>query len=258
MNKIIKRAGIVLAVPVGLFISLFLVVGILMAFGVIESEPEPEPESINAPEPEPPKPEPVDAPPVTAKCPSGFDKSGETYTYDPDDYDLLQSMGIHCGRFTATCPDEYERSGESYTFDVGDDTDTRLLYNSIVIGDPYGVQGVLEYTESLCGRYITLEERRRNANTAPVWVSFRRKASWYVMVVKTSFDVPQFAMDLYVEGQSFCNPGTIRGGHPIEMSCAAFEGNPASVTSIYAEVDRRGIYECYKQDNRASWACFKD
>lgn len=135
---------------------------------------------------------------------------------------------------------------------------TRLLYNSIVIGDPYGVQGVLEYTESLCGRYITLEERRRNANTAPMWVSFRRKASWYVMVVKTSFDVPQFAMDLYVEGQSFCNPGTIRGGHPIEMSCAAFEGNPASVTSIYAEVDRRGIYECYKQDDRASWACFKD
>ena len=106
--------------------------------------------------------------------------------------------------------------------------------------------------------YITLEERRRNANTAPMWVSFRRKASWNVMVVKTSFDVPQFAMDLYVEGQSFCNPGTIRGGHPIEMSCAAFEGNPASVTSIYAEVDGRGIYECYKQDNRASWACFKD
>lgn len=204
MNKILKRAGIVLAVPVGLFISLFLLVGILMAFGVIESEPQPEPESIDAPEPEPSKPEPVDAPPVTAKCPSGFDRSGETYTYDPDDYDLLQSMGIHCGR------------------------------------------------------YITLEERRRNADTAPMWVSFRRKASWYVMVVKTSFDVPQFAMDLYVEGQSFCNPGTIRGGHPIEMSCDAFEGNPASVTSIYAEVDRRGIYECYKQDNRASWACFKD
>lgn len=96
MNKIIKRAGIVLAVPVGLFISLFLVVGILMAFGVIESEPEPGPRSVDAPEPapEPPKPEPVDAPPVTATCPSGFDKSGETYTYDPDDYDLLQSMGF--------------------------------------------------------------------------------------------------------------------------------------------------------------------
>lgn len=206
MNKILKRAGIVLAVPVGLFISLFLVVGILMAFGVIESEPAPRPESVDAPEPkpEPSEPEPIDAPPVTATCPSGFDRSGETYTYDPDDYDLLQSRAIHCGR------------------------------------------------------YITLEERRRNANTAPMWVSFRRKASWYVMVVKTSFDVPQFAMDLYVEGQSFCNPGTIRGGHPIEMSCDAFEGNPASVTSIYAEVARRGIYECYKQDAGASWACFKD
>lgn len=163
MNKIIKRAGIVLAVPVGLFISLFLVVGVLMAFGVIESEPEPGRESVDAsePEPEPPAPEPVDAPPVAATCPLGFDKSGESYTYDPEEYDLLQSMGIHCGRFTATCPEEYERSGKSYTFDVGDDADTRLLYNSIVIGDPYGVQAVLEYTESLCGRYITLEERRR-------------------------------------------------------------------------------------------------